>query len=141
MTGHKKRFCSFKSWMRITNIIKNTESVRNVASENTLPDVSVVKFVLRRTRRVVGDTEIRKAKNSATRDWLPRKYITEKYVAVEKITENASGAESPYRLIVRVSAQIAELRTKRIMNAVKAIFHVLNGLHMAFVTVVERIQL
>lgn len=103
--------------------------------------MSVAKSVLRRTQRVVGDTEIRKAKNSATRDWLPRKYITEKYVAVEKITENASGAESPYRLIVRVSAQIAGLRTKRIMNAVKAIFHVLNGLHMAFVTVAERTQL
>ena len=115
--------------------------VRNVAFVNTLQGASAVKSVSRRTQRVVGDTEIRKAKNSATRDWLPRKYITEKYVAVEKITENASGAESPYRLIVRVSAQIAGLRTKRIMNTVKAIFHVLNGLHMAFVTVAERTQL
>ena len=48
MTGHKKRFCSFKSWTRITNITKTTVSVRSVALENTLPDVSVVKSVLRR---------------------------------------------------------------------------------------------
>lgn len=49
MTGHKKRFCSFGLWTRTTSIIKNTGYVRNVALENTLPDVSVVKSALRRT--------------------------------------------------------------------------------------------
>ena len=53
---------------------------------------------------------------------------------------SVSGAESPYRLIVRVSAQIAGLRTKRIMNAVKAVYHALNAPYMASVTGVVKIQ-
>lgn len=49
MTGHKKRFCSFETWTRITSITKTTASVRSVARENTRPDVSVVKSALHRT--------------------------------------------------------------------------------------------
>lgn len=52
MTGHKKRFCSFGLWTKTTNITKNTGYVRNVELENTLPDVSVVKYALRRTPKV-----------------------------------------------------------------------------------------
>ena len=69
MTGHKKRFCSFKSWMRITNIIKNTGYVRSVARENTHPDVSVVKSALRRMLRANRDRETRRTQSGEKLDY------------------------------------------------------------------------
>lgn len=69
MTGHKKRFCSFGLWTRITNITKTTEYVRNVAFVNTHPDVSAVKSVLHRTQRVNADNCSQRLSNIAIRDY------------------------------------------------------------------------
>lgn len=52
---------------------------------------------------------------------------------------SVSGVESPYRLIVRVSAQIVALRTRREMNFVKTVFLVLNAIHMEFAIDVVKI--
>lgn len=69
MTGHKKRFCSFETWTRITSITKTTASVRSVARENTHPDVSVVKSVLRRTQKASADNMNRRLRNREHPDY------------------------------------------------------------------------
>ena len=69
MTGHKKRFCSFEIWTRITNITKNMGYVRNVELENTLPDVSVAKYALHRMPRVSRDRETRRTQSGEKLDY------------------------------------------------------------------------
>lgn len=54
---------------------------------------------------------------------------------------SVSGAESLYRRTVLAFAQIAGLRTKRIMNAVKAIFHALSVRCMVSVIGAGKIRL
>lgn len=139
MTGHKKRFCSFEKWTRITNITKTTVSVRNVALENTRPDVSAVKSALRRTPEVrLESVQMRMTVNMM--QGLRKCDITTIPCAQNaKKTGNASGVESLCQPIVRVSARIAGLRTKRTMNAIRAIFRALSALCTAFATGVGRI--
>lgn len=139
MTGHKKRFCSFGKWTRITNITKTTVSVRNVALENTRPDVSAVKSALRRTPEVrLESVQMRMTVNmmqglrKCDITTIPRAQNAKK-------TGNASGAASHCLPTVRVSAQIAGLRTREKTNAAKAEYRALSVRCMASVIGVVKI--
>ena len=126
MTGHKKRFCSFETWTRTTNITKTTASVRSVARENTRPDVSVVKSALRRTQKVRLESVQMRMTLNMTQGLRKCGITTVLRAQNAKKTGNVSGVESPYRLIVRVFARIAGLRTRGITSAAKAEYRALS---------------
>ena len=69
MTGHKKRFCSFESWTKTTNITKNMGYARSVAFVNMLPDVSVAKSVLREMLRANRDRDTRRTQSGEKLDY------------------------------------------------------------------------
>lgn len=111
-----------------------------MALENTLPDVSAVKSALHRTPGVrLEIVQMRMAMNMT--QGLRKCGITTVLRAQNaKKTGNASGVENLYQPTARVSARIAESRTREKTNAAKAIFHALNAPYMASVTGVVKIQ-
>lgn len=133
MTGHKKRFCSFGKWTRITNITKTTVSVRNVALENTLPDVSAVKSALHITPKAPQESDQMKKIVNVTQGRRKCDIITVTRALSERKMGSVYGAANLCRHTARVSARIAELRTRGTMNAVKAVYHALSVRCMASV--------
>ena len=112
MTGHKKRFCSFGLWTRITNITKTTVSVRSVARENTHPDVSAVKSALRRTPEVRLESVQMRMTVNMMQGRRKCDITAVPCVHSAKKTGNVFGAASLCRLTVHASARIAGLRTR-----------------------------